>query len=246
MNTSVISKDTIQRLLKDVKHIIKNPLSDNGIYYHHDEEDMLKGYALIIGPEETPYHGGFYFFEFIFPSDYPHSPPKVYFRTNYGNIRFNPNLYICGKVCVSLLNTWKGDQWTSCQTISTVLLTLCSLLCKNPLLNEPGVNTSHRDLNNYNEIIEFSNICIAICDVVNKKRGVFLKPFHVFSSIIKEHFLMNYLRYISFIENKLNEKNLVYQVKTDYYRLNVEINYEELLTKLKKTIEIAESVSTSA
>ena len=184
MSNNIISKETIQRLLKDVKNIIKNPLTDNGIYYRHDEEDLLKGYALIIGPEDTPYFGGYYFFEFKFPYDYPHSPPKVTFCTNGENIRFNPNLYVCGKVCVSLLNTWRGDQWTSCQTISTVLLTLCSLLCNNPLLNEPGVSINHKDVTNYNEIIEFSNLNIAVCDIVNKKSSVFLKIISLFLSTI--------------------------------------------------------------
>ena len=61
-----IGKDNVKRLLNDVKDIILHPLHDNGIYYIHDDEDMLKGYAMIIGPEETPYFGGFYFFEFIY------------------------------------------------------------------------------------------------------------------------------------------------------------------------------------
>ena len=121
--TTFISKETINRLLKDVRSIIKSPLTEQGIYYVHDDSDMLKGYAMIVGPSDTPYFGGFYFFEFSYPTDYPHSPPKLKYCTNGNGIRFNPNLYVCGKVCVSLLNTWKGDQWTSCQTISTVLLT---------------------------------------------------------------------------------------------------------------------------
>ena len=124
--TTNISKETINRLLKDVRHIIRNPLTDNGIYYAHDDSDVLKGSALIIGPADTPYFGGNYFFEIEYPADYPHSPPKVKYCTNGNNVRFNPNLYVCGKVCVSLLNTWRGDQWTSCQSISTMLLTLCT------------------------------------------------------------------------------------------------------------------------
>ena len=147
--TSIISKDTINRLIKDVKDIIKHPLIDNGIYYIHDDEDMMKGYALIIGPSDTPYFGGNYFFELNYPLDYPHSPPKVKYCTNGNRIRFNPNLYTCGKVCISLLNTWRGDQWTSCQSISTVLLTLCTLLCKNSLLNEPGVTKTNIDILEY-------------------------------------------------------------------------------------------------
>ena len=176
--TTIISKETINRLLKDVKQIIKSPLTENGIYYIHDDTDMLKGYAMIVGPSDTPYFGGYYFFELSYPADYPHSPPKVKYWTNENNIRFNPNLYVCGKVCVSLLNTWRGDQWTSCQTISTVLLTLCSLLCEDPLLNEPGVTrqSSSGDIKNYNEIIMYSNLDIAVCNIVRKKK-VFIKIF---------------------------------------------------------------------
>ena len=154
----IIKKDTIQRLLKDVKQIIKHPLTDNGIYYSHDETDMLKGYAMIVGPSDTPYFGGFYFFEFNFPDDYPFSPPTVIFKTNDGLTRFNPNLYKCGKVCVSILNTWSGDKWSSCQTINSILLTLCSLLNDSPLENEPGHTTNSRDFVPYQKSIEFSNI----------------------------------------------------------------------------------------
>jgi len=199
---SFISKETITRLLKDVKEIIKKPLTDQGIYYIHDEDDMLKGYALIIGPSETPYFGGNYFFEINYPTDYPHSPPKVKYCTNGNNIRFNPNLYTCGKVCVSLLNTWRGDQWTSCQTISTILLTLCTLLCKNPLLNEPGVTSVHPDMKNYDKIIEFSNLNIACCDIVLRKAGVYLPFFESFYHIIKENFLKNYDELLQISERK--------------------------------------------
>ena len=31
--TTVLTKDTITRLLRDVKGIMKNPLTENGIYY---------------------------------------------------------------------------------------------------------------------------------------------------------------------------------------------------------------------
>jgi ubiquitin-conjugating enzyme E2 Z len=232
--STIISKDTINRLLKDVKQIIKSPLTENGIYYIHDDEDMLKGYALIIGPSDTPYFGGNYFFEFDYPTDYPHSPPKVKYWTNGNKIRFNPNLYVCGKVCVSLLNTWRGDQWTSCQSISTVLLTLCTLLCSEPLLNEPGVNKNNQDMISYNEIIEFSNIAIAICDMIEKKEGVFMPFFENFYPYVKENFIKNYDKIIEFAEKKnkdfgMEEKHF----KTILYTMNVNVNYNKVLERLK-------------
>lgn len=240
MNT-IISKETITRLLRDVKTIIKNPLTDNGIYYIHDEEDMLKGYAMIVGPSDTPYFGGFYFFEFNYPSNYPHSPPSVKYLTNGGGIRFNPNLYVCGKVCISILNTWTGEQWTSCQTISTILLTLCTVLCKNPLLNEPGVTVGHRDLENYNKIIEFSNINIAICDVI-LKNNYFAhgKIYQLFYHNVLESFLKNYDAITAFcIEKK--EKELPQRVSTGFYGMNVGINYDLLIQKLEHSKNICSS-----
>ena len=175
--TQTITKETISRLINDIKQIIKNPLCEHGIYYQHDEEDMLKGYALIVGPEDTPYFGGYYFFIFDFPCNYPYSPPKLTFCTNAcannSSIRFNPNLYVNGKVCISVLNTWRGEQWTACQTISTILLSLSSLLCVDPLLNEPGFNKSSVDMQTYTSIIEYSNINVAICDIIVKNDSVF-------------------------------------------------------------------------
>jgi ubiquitin-conjugating enzyme E2 Z len=236
--SQIISKGTVNRLLKDVKQMITHPLTENGIYYIHDDEDMLKGYALIIGPSETPYFSGYYFFELNYPVDYPHSPPKVKYLTNGNNVRFNPNLYKCGKVCISLLNTWRGEQWTSCQTISSVLLTLCTLLCKDPLLNEPGVTKKHNDFANYTTIIEYSNINVAICDIISKKKGVYMELFESFYPFIKDNFLQNHTKLVEFVQNKVDtafkEPTIV---KTGLYDMTVEIDYLKVLNKLKECKE---------
>ena len=236
-----ITKETINRLMNDVRNIIKNPLIDQGIYYIHDDSDMLKGYAMIVGPSETPYFGGFYFFEFTYPSDYPHSPPKVTYCTNGNNIRFNPNLYTCGKVCISLLNTWRGDQWTSCQTISTVLLTLCTLLCSDPLLNEPGVNKGHIDIKSYNQIIEYSNLNIAVCDIVRKKKGVYLPFFENFYPYVKENFNKNYDKLLEFADIKNKDENVQNKnFRTGFYSMNVIIDYESILHKLNEAKQMSQ------
>jgi len=233
-----VPKETAQRLIRDVRQILKNPLTDQGIYYVHDETNIMKGYAMIVGPVETPYFGGFYFFEFTYPYNYPHSPPKVNYCTNDGIVCFNPNLYKNGKVCVSILNTWNGDQWTSCQTISSVLLALCSLLCPNPILNEPGFTEANEDKNKYNEIIEYSNINVAVCDIVDKKIGIYQPFFEHFYSHIIEQFNKNYEEFLKFSEKKFNtifKKERV--IKTRYCRMRVIINYDSLIQKLKKTKE---------
>ena len=97
MEKKFLSESTAKRIVFDIKDVNNNLSSKDNIYYQHSDEDLLKGYALIIGPDDTPYAYGFFLFKFEFPYDYPHSPPKVTYCTNDGIIRFHPNLYINGK-----------------------------------------------------------------------------------------------------------------------------------------------------
>ena len=61
-------------------------------------------HAIITGPFDTPYEGGLFHFLIRFPPNYPFSPPRVKFlTTGGGRVRFNPNLYQNGKVCLSIL-----------------------------------------------------------------------------------------------------------------------------------------------
>lgn len=240
-NNTVISNTTVKRLLKDVKDIIKNPLTDQGIYYIHNDTNMMKGYAMIVGPSETPYFGGFYFFELSFPNNYPYEPPTVKYWTNGQNIRFNPNLYTNGKVCLSILNTWSGDQWTSCQTISSILLTICSILRKNALLNEPGINKSDVNVAKYDKIIEYYNISIAFCDIIQKTTGIYQDFFSSFESYINELFKKNYDAMLSFVEKKIEENpedKYNFQYHIQIYNITCNLNYKHLLDKLKQTKQI--------
>jgi ubiquitin-protein ligase len=232
-NKVLYSKDTLKRIVSDIKQIKKNPLDTEGIYYDHDEENILTGYALIIGSVDTPYAYGNYFFKISYPTDYPHSPPIVTFINWGDNIRFNPNLYRNGKVCLSLLNTWRGEGWTSCQTLSTVLLTLCTILNENPLLNEPGITMSQEiAVNNYNEIISFKNLELAILKCNSKFNDVVPPEFHTFYNNVKENFNKNK----EDIEKTLNARVITHDQKviTAHYNMNVKVNYEKLKRDFKE------------
>jgi ubiquitin-protein ligase len=225
-----ISRETIHRLLSDVKYIYKNPLTDNGIYYTHDDADIMKGYAMIVGPEDTPYFGGYYFFEFHFPADYPFSPPKMKYMTNNGLTRFNPNLYKCGKVCVSILNTWSGDKWSACQTINSTLLTMCSLLNDSPLLNEPGQLTTSKDYMPYQKSIEFLNIDFAICDLLDISKNEIPTQFKHFYPVMKELFLKNYVKLLDIIDKK---EGLIDSYNVNIYHMTTHANYTLLKDKIQ-------------
>uniref|UniRef100_A0A0E0BY26 UBC core domain-containing protein n=1 Tax=Oryza meridionalis TaxID=40149 RepID=A0A0E0BY26_9ORYZ len=101
--------------------------------------------AVIVGPAGTPYHDGLFFFNVYFPSQYPKKPPLVNYRS--GGLRLNPNLYACGKVCLSLLNTWSGkgcEKWNpSNSTMLQVLVSIQALVLNaKPYFNEPGYAAS--------------------------------------------------------------------------------------------------------
>ena len=221
----VITKETVTRLLSDVKDLIKNPLTDEDIFYIHDDLDMLKGYALIFGPKDCMYWGGAYLFEFAFPTNYPYSPPRVTYCTNDGVTRFNPNLYRNGKVCVSILNTWKGEQWSSCQTIRSVLMTLLTLFHNDPIINEPGFKKDDKEAVSYNKILEYKNYEVAIIGMLTKKHlpHQFL-PFH---SFIKEYFVKNAEAYKKDLEKKAKRKTAK-TITIRLYSMSAKLDYSNL------------------
>lgn len=231
-----ITRDTQHRLVNDIKDIIQNPLIDQGIYYAHDEEDMLKGCSLIIGPSETIYADGYYLFTWQFPYNYPYAPPELKFVTSDGVTRFHPNLYRNGKVCLSILNTWTGEQWTSCQTIRSILLTLLTLFNNQPLLEEPGFRKSNRDFIPYNKIIKFQNYKSSIIGIVDQH----LLPslFIPFYSFIKEHFLKEYENIKKRIQDEAKKNTNVAYTRVIVYNLNTQIDYTKLLSLLEKTYKI--------
>ena len=223
---------TIKRLVKDVKYLIKNPLNSENIYYKHDENNLLKGYAMIIGNKNTPYENGYYFFKFDFPDDYPFNPPKVTYLTNDGIMRFNPNLYINGKVCLSILNTWNGEGWSSCQNIHSICLILSSILNENPLLNEPGIRTNNDNINSYNLLLKYKNLEF---------------------SIIKQIEYLNNLTMVNNIDNSSNSSlekdkddyfNIIFLFKQEIIntfkknKISINNNLEEIEDKIKNINEI--------
>ena len=148
---------------------------------------------IISGPKDTPYENGLFEFHACFPSDYPNKEPKVLLvTTGFGKVRFNPNLYNCGKVCLSLLGTWSGEQgekWNpKTSTFLQVLISIQSLiLVEQPYFNEPGYE---RDMHtakgkqrsaDYNEVIQLGTMEWAINHQINN-------PPLGYELITKEHF----------------------------------------------------------
>ncbi len=142
---TTINSGQITRLQKEFI-ILKKSITidkDASIFFTVDKSNIYKMRYLISGPKDTPYSYGLYIFDMTFTNEFPQKPPVVHF-VNHGNKRFNPNLYDCGKVCLSLLGTWntsnKGETWNSAiSTFNQILISIQSLiLIDEPYFNEPG------------------------------------------------------------------------------------------------------------
>ncbi|KAJ3601327.1 hypothetical protein NHX12_032298 [Muraenolepis orangiensis] len=164
------SQQCILRIKRDIMSIYKEP--PPGMFVVPDPLDMTKIHALITGPFDTPYEGGFFLFLFRCPPDYPIHPPRVkLITTGHNTVRFNPNFYRNGKVCLSILGTWTGPAWSPAQSISSVLISIQSLMTENPYHNEPGFEQERHpgDSKNYNECIRHETMRVAVCDMLDGK-----------------------------------------------------------------------------
>jgi ubiquitin-conjugating enzyme E2 Z len=230
-----------KRIAKDIKNYIEGDINDVGIYCHIDESDITQIKALIIGPPNTPYENGFYLFDVKFPNDYPFNPPKVKFLTHESGVRFNPNLYTNGKVCLSILGTWSGPGWTTCLNLNTVLLSIQSLLNENPIVNEPGFEKeTGSKAKNYSSVVNYFNIKTATIKMLNTPPH----GFEVFKDIMIKHFIKNIDYYRNYLhENKDKHSSNIY---SNIYSMNtiMDIQYlkdqiEELYSKYNEINEPA-------
>ena len=185
------SKVCMKRLMVDRKRYAELDHDQLGIYCNFSDDNMMNVKAMLIGPKDTPYEGGFYFFDINFNNQYPMAPPKVDFCTLNSNVRFNPNLYKCGKVCLSILGTWSGPGWTSVMNLITVLIDLQSLMNDNPIQNEPGYEKRHWKTDehsaSYRTLVAYHNLTVAQFQMMDKTPP----GFECFKEIMERRFLKN-------------------------------------------------------
>jgi len=184
------------------------PLSlPSSAFVRVDEEQAQLWSILITGPENTPYDSGAFIFDVMLPSDFPNKPPLVNLKTTGGGrVRFNPNLYNCGKVCLSLLGTWSGGEgegWNAQHsTMLQVIVSIQSLIfVSDPCFNEPGWEKDRgTDIGDkkdfeYNAVIKTATLEWAILDHVRRLNRKMQRENDVaikdgpFDEVLRAHFL---------------------------------------------------------
>ncbi|RWS23344.1 ubiquitin-conjugating enzyme E2 Z-like protein, partial [Leptotrombidium deliense] len=144
-------------------------------------------------------------------------PPKVkLMATANHTVRFNPNLYAVGHVCLSILNTWNGTPWSPALTVSTVLISIQSLMNEEPYHNEPGYEKNRRidssqEVKNYNDIIVHETLRVAVCGMLEgcyqDTSGLPIR----LRQIMEQKFKDNYEKYAEIAKSKcsLNSNRMI-------------------------------------
>merc|ERR1711871_507646 len=164
----------------------------NAVFVRIDAErvDVLK--VMLTGVEGTPYTGGCFVFDVLCPSQYPQTPPKVAIETTArGSVRFNPNLYANGKVCLSLLGTWEGDateSWDPSRSLTQVFTSIQSLvMTADVYFNEPTALYSPSSLQGqrlnrgYVNVVRYGTVVHAMIEQIRTPPAAFV-------SAIRAHF----------------------------------------------------------
>jgi ubiquitin-protein ligase len=211
-----INSDKLSRLKKEFNIMKKSILlnSEASMFFWIEKNKLEKMRFIITGPSNTPYDQGLYIFDMTLSDGFPASPPLVHFSNN-GGVRFNPNLYNCGKVCLSLLGTWRGDageSWnTNTSTFFQILVSIQSqILIDEPFFNEPGFEKQIGTANgikyskDYNDNIRQYNLDYAINGLIE---GIVLNKSHYteFEYVIKNYFKYKRDRIISILDKWTTE-----------------------------------------
>lgn len=195
------SKTCLSRIHSELRKLEVDPIE--GICVVQDDEKADRCHAIIIGPQDTPYEGGFFYFVLDFPPQFPFSPPKVTLQTTGGGtVRFNPNLYANGEICLSILGTWSGPCWSPVQTIGSVLLSIQSLMGSEPCRNEPGYEDASFEMNkNYNHCVRHETLRVAVLEMLQStsSKSTSALP-EVLSNLIRSEFLSRNDYYIYICE----------------------------------------------
>ncbi|XP_072930156.1 dual E2 ubiquitin-conjugating enzyme/E3 ubiquitin-protein ligase BIRC6 isoform X2 [Epargyreus clarus] len=173
-----------------------------------DRLDVMK--VLITGPSDTPYANGCFILDVYFPAEYPAVPMLINLETTgRHSVRFNPNLYNDGKVCLSVLNTWHGrpeEKWNAhTSSFLQVLVSIQSLiLVPEPYFNEPGYERSRGTRVGNSASLEYNSNIYQACvrwAMLDHLRS----PEPCFKEVIQTHFWIKRNEIMQTVANWITE-----------------------------------------
>ncbi|KAK2737470.1 ubiquitin-conjugating enzyme [Colletotrichum kahawae] len=174
-----------------------------GIFVRHHSDRLDAMTFLIVGPAGTPYENWLFEFDLFCPMDYPQRPPQVFFRTSPPDRKFNPNLYINGYVCLSLLGTWGGPGWDpGSSTLLQVLVSIQAMIfSESPLWNEPNLEATLTPLHSrvYNVEVRADTTRYALAEWLRKLNSRELES-SPWREVVATHFELRWREILAAVE----------------------------------------------
>lgn len=222
----------VRRMAKERQDLEKSSSQDKDQDYFviFQDNNLLQFDAYVIAPD-TIYRYRLVKLHFDIPIEYPLKPPKVSFIQHTG-ARIHPNLYVEGKVCLSILGTWAGEPWAFGMTCHTVLITIRSLLDDEPYKHEPRGDSNP----DFNRFVEYSTWKCLLLDYLARETNPAAKAW-LDRYVHKNGQAM--LRELSKQQQAANANKLK-AVKCPYgLRPTIHVDYPALINDLKAVISAA-------
>ena len=122
--------------LQELKDIEREPIALI-LYLGPGDSDPFTWYALLKGPDDTPFSNGTFKLQIKIPDDYPFVPPTVEFLTPvyHPNISTTTTGGTAAKICLDIIDP-RTKMWSPALTIQKIVLSIASLLA-DPNPNDP-------------------------------------------------------------------------------------------------------------
>ena len=121
-----LERNSLKRIIMELNDLQKNPVVSIPLSVGLPNPNNIYEWRCIMpGPVDTPYSGGLFYLNIIFPKNYPNSKPEIRFITPIYHVNVRP---YAGHICISTLNCWTPQY-----TIRKVLIDIWALLytCNN-------------------------------------------------------------------------------------------------------------------
>jgi ubiquitin-conjugating enzyme E2 J1 len=106
---------SVKRLIAEHRQILENP--DPAYVAGPVGDDLFVWHFSIRGPSDSPFEGGIYHGEIVFPQQYPLKPPDIYFLTPNGRFEIRK------KICLTI-TSFHPDTWNPAWDVRTALTSL--------------------------------------------------------------------------------------------------------------------------